>query len=654
VNNGIKLLLLVLLVKPVPGLGQQPPASSLESLVAAAQQAQAAKDYAAAANAHRRAVRIEPNMPELWANLGLMQQEAGDPSGAIPSFQQANRLNPSLYVPNLFLGIDYLHAGNANEAIPFLLKAKKINKTDPQPPLTLGRAYMSVGKFSAAAEQFARATTLDPKLSSAWFDLGISRLDQVEADALRMSEEGKDSPFAGALYAESLEKQARFREAATLYKSLLDSRTQPPCLHSELGFSLLREHDLSGAASEFAAERAAHLECGLALLGQARIAMVGGNNEQAVQLLKELWDRDHGFVESNAAVLLEGESSEGISEVTELFSAQESTVIPTDLCNALLTSFNLSGQEPVDNIGRHESGPQPVAETASAPRRTTQDYYAAGQFQQCATRLDPGVAGESADKLRLLAACSFFAGDTERALSAATALEALQPHSLEALYWSIQANERLAFKSLARFQQLEPESARCHILLGDIYHQLERFDDAQAEYFKALGIAPGDPAVMIGLASVHLANNNIEKAMKTARLALERSPEHPELNLIMAEAMLGKNEFVEAEPFLMKGLNAKPQMVPHVHALIGKAYAETGRTQEAIEQLKMRASSDVSGSLHYQLARLYRKMGDNKNASAALEEMKTIKQRRRDRGVKTVEDPDLSALESPPGEASTP
>ena len=110
----------------------------------------------------------------------------------------------------------------------------------------------------------------------------------------------------------------------------------------------------------------------------------------------------------------------------------------------------------------------------------------------------------------MLAACSFFAGDTERTSIAATALEALQPHSLEALYWSIQANERLAFKSLARFQQLEPESARSHILLGDIYHQLERFDDAQAEYLKALGIAPGDPATRIGLASAYLANNNIE------------------------------------------------------------------------------------------------------------------------------------------------
>jgi tetratricopeptide (TPR) repeat protein len=70
-------------------------------------------------------------MPELWANLGLMQQETGDIASAIPSFQQANHLNPSLYVPNLFLGIDSLRTGKAPEAIPFLIKAEKINKTDP-------------------------------------------------------------------------------------------------------------------------------------------------------------------------------------------------------------------------------------------------------------------------------------------------------------------------------------------------------------------------------------------------------------------------------------------------------------------------------------------------------------------------------------------
>ncbi|MGA2650519.1 MAG: tetratricopeptide repeat protein [Terracidiphilus sp.] len=652
-NNCFKLVfvvLLALLVKPLPGLGQHPAASTLESLVAVAQQAQAAQDYAAAEKAYKQAVRIEPTMPELWANLGLMQQEVGDIASAIPSFQQANHLNPSLYVPNLFLGIDSLRIGKAREAIPFLTKAEKINRTDPQTPLALGRAYYAVGKFTPAAEEFARALALDPKLGAAWFSLGIARLNQVEIDARKMSVEAKDSPFAGALFAESLEKQARFNEAATLYRSLLDSHPQPPCLRSALGVALLRHRDLESAEAEFAGERAAHPECGLALLGQARIAIDRGYNEQAVSLLQDLWGRDHGFFVSNAAILMEGLRNDAASSFVAYLS-QQPTVAPNDLRDALLAAFNGSGDvvdDLRDNGGRAQPGSTSAAMPVSTDRRTAEEFYAAGEFGQCANRLRTVIAAGNADRLRLLAACSFFAGDNEGAFNAATALEALQPHSAEALYWSIQANEQLAVQSLARFQQLESDSAKSHVLLGDIYHQLERQDDAQAEYQKALALEPGNPAAMLGSASAYLSNNNIEKARDTARAALERSPQDPELNLIMAETMVAQIQYAEAEPYLMKSLNVKPQMLGHVHALIGKVYAETGRTSDAIRQLKMGESSDENGSIHYLLARLYRQVGDTKNASAALEQVKTIKQQRHDR-VKTVEDPDLSSLESPPG-----
>jgi tetratricopeptide (TPR) repeat protein len=653
VNNCFKLLLvlLALLVKPVPGLGQQPAASTLESLVTAAQQAQATNNYAAAEKAYKQAVRIEPNMPELWANLGLMQQEAGDIASAIPSFREANRLNPSLYVPNLFLGNDYLHTGKAPEAIPLLIKAEKINRIDPQAPLALGRAYYAVGKYSTAVQEFSRATTLDPKMGAAWFALGIARLNQVEADARIMSLEAKDSPFAGALFAESLEKQARFNEAATLYRSLLASEPQPPCLHSSLGLALLRHRDVVGAGTEFAAERVAHPECGLALIGQARIAIDRGDNEEAIKLLQELWERDHGFFVSNIGILLEGLQSEIASAVTA-YLTKLTTTIPADFRDALLAVLNGNGQAWDDQSDNSDW--RPPATPVIGDRRTAEEYYAAGEFEHCSQRLDPVAAAGRADKLRLLATCSYFAGDNERTLRAANALELLRPHSAEALYWSTQANERLALKSLARFQQLESDSARSHVLLGDIYYQLERFDDAQAEYIKALSIAPGDPAAMLGLASTYLSNNNNDKAMETARAALEHRPQDPELNLIVAETLVAKSQFADAEPYLMRSLNMKPQMLGHVHALIGKVYAETGRTTDAIHQLKMGESSDDNGSVHYLLARLYRQIGDPKDAAVALDQVKTIKQQRHDRGVKTVEDPDLSSLEYSSGEPSTP
>jgi predicted Zn-dependent protease len=104
----------------------------------------------------------------------------------------------------------------------------------------------------------------------------------------------------------------------------------------------------------------------------------------------------------------------------------------------------------------------------------------------------------------------------------------------------------------------------------------------------------------------------------------------------------------------MKSLGAKPQMLGQVHALLGKVFAETGRTQDAIEQLKLGVSSDKNGSVYYLLARLYHKIGDSKDAAEALEQMKSIKQQRHDRGVKLIEDPDLSQLEPASSQASAP
>jgi hypothetical protein len=112
--------------------------------------------------------------------------------------------------------------------------------------------------------------------------------------------------------------------------------------------------------------------------------------------------------------------------------------------------FNGGGEVVDDRRDNGEAG-QPGAPLAATPastdRRTAEEYYAAGEFGQCAQRLRSVVAAGHAERLRLLAACSFFAGDNERALSAATALEALQPHSAEALYW-IDSSQRTACGSI--------------------------------------------------------------------------------------------------------------------------------------------------------------------------------------------------------------
>jgi predicted Zn-dependent protease len=286
--------------------------------------------------------------------------------------------------------------------------------------------------------------------------------------------------------------------------------------------------------------------------------------------------------------------------------------------------------------------------SATAAPLTAEAYFASGEFQLCAQRLRSSLTTHNAEQLQLLTACAFFTGDFERSSAAAVSLAALDPHALAALYWQIKAHEQRALQALARFQQLEPDSARSHILLGDIYRQRERYDDAVKEYQRALERSPGDAAALLGLASAYLSNDDIAKTVDTAHEALAHTPDDPELNLLMGEALIGRHDFAGARPFLDKSAGVKPQMAPHLHALLGKVDAETGKPQEAIRELNLGASSDVDGSIHYQLARLYRDAGDEASAAKALEAMKTIKQQRRAQRPIAIEDQDLTKLEAGP------
>jgi predicted Zn-dependent protease len=140
----------------------------------------------------------------------------------------------------------------------------------------------------------------------------------------------------------------------------------------------------------------------------------------------------------------------------------------------------------------------------------------------------------------------------------------------------------------------------------------------------------------------------VDQAIATARKALEQSPSDPEVNLLMGEALVTQHKFSDAEPFLLKSLNAKPQMLPHVHALLGEVYAANGKTPEAIREMKLGLASDQDGGLHYQLARLYTKAGDKRDADAAIAQMKDLQQKRRQGAVVAVEESRPASLDDGP------
>ena len=594
------------------GVASPQQADRFESLLASAKDAQVRSDFQAAAEFYRQAVALRPGIPELSANLGLMYYQLGKNRESSEAFRQAIRLKPELFVPNLFLGLNYVKLKQFHEAIPYLKRAALSNPTDVQAQLALGQAYAGTGDTRLAIRFHSRATELEPANADAWYRLGVRYLEQVEADARIMLTKHKDSSYSQALIGENFSEQHAFIQAADAYKQALSSPPFPPGVHARYGVVLLNQHDLVNAEHEFDAELASSPGSLFGKLGQARLYVEQGATGKGVAEIARIWKTDPSFFTVNAADFMAGLAQAKRSELQHVLEDPATSDLPPEV--ALL--FREGAGRNVVSLDR--TSPADSSDSSSKNSRlNAAELYANGKYQQCAQVLAPRLSLLQARELRLLASCQYSTGDYQGTLRTASKLAASPSTEAEGLYWETKSAQKLASASLAHASELDSNSPKLHILLGDVYRQQKNFPDAEQEYRKALAIQPEDTGALFGLSLVLLANQQKDEALRLAQTALQKNPDDPEFNAVMGEILCALNDFSAAEPYLNKSLNAKPEYVSHVHALLGKVYAQTDRTHQAIAELKLALADDKDGSLHYQIGRLYLKVGDRNSAEQA-------------------------------------
>jgi len=592
--------------------------AQFESLLASAQQAQAGGDFKAAADFYQKAVAIHPEIPELRANLGLMYYQTGQDDQAIDAFRQAIRLKPSLLVPNLFLGLDYVKLKRFNDAIPHLKRAALLNATDTQAQLGLGQAYAGIGKTRLATDSYLRVVRLDPKNADGWFHLGVSYLEQVETDSRSLVARHKDSAFVQTLVADSFAEQRALIQAAEAYKKALALPTFPAGTHASYGFVLLNQHDVPGAERELNAELASDPGSLVAKLGRARLHIESGAATESAKGIEDIWKTDAGFLRANVPLFNSGLAESKRSELQRVLEEREAA---GDISQELVSLFRSGATA--------ESAPDmsqaPSVDTGNPGQRTrgaagnAAELYLNGRYGECSELLASRLELLRAKDLRLLASCSYSTGNFRNAFDASQKLAMNAPTEAEGLYWEIRSAQKLATNALARASEIDSGSPHLHVLLGDVYRQRKLYPDAEQEYRKALAVQAEDPGALFGLSLTLLANSEVDGAFGIAQAALKKNPDAPELHAVMGEILTARHDFSGAEPYLKKGLNTKPELVTHVHGLLGRVYAETNRTQQAIAEFKLGLADDKDGRIHYQIGRLYLKLGDRDSAKQAFE-----------------------------------
>jgi len=598
------------------------PTEAFQSLVAEARADQARGDFAAAAESYRKAAELDPSIPELWANLGLMYHQTGNHAEAIESFKRAELLKGTLFVPQLFLGIEYLQSKNPAAAVPYLENAVRLNPNDLQAALSLGKAYDLVNRTDRAASSYQRATDIDPNNGEAWLGLGTALLEQVENDARVMTSTYNNSAYVKLRAAETYAEESKLSPAENAFRAAVSSPSSIPCAHAEFGITLLREDKVSEAREQFQMESKAASHCGLAALGIAISDLAQGRSDVALKELTSIATGDAGFLETSLPLFHGAISAVQAKPLIDLARNQGNDANLRVDIGSLVDRVVVSGDVPA----RPGFAGETTTQSLPAPHESAAErLYASGQFALCDRALSPLLKTLTSVQQQVLALCAFSTGDYRTVSLVADRLKSIPATAAEGLYWESRSDQKLAVSALFRAGEIDPDSPRLHVLTGDAFRQQRRWSDAEDEYRKAVALDPKSRAARLSLAIALFTELKTDEALNIDKSLLTESPDDPEANLLAAEILVQEHKFQDAEPYLSECKNLKPELVPRVHILRGQVYAEMGRTTDAIAEYRLGIAGDEDGSIHYQLARLYQKAGDK---IAATEEIRLSKQLR--------------------------
>ncbi len=137
----------------------------------------AAGDSDATVRALEECLRLNPNQPTAYANLGSVYAETGDYRAAVRSFKRAVQLVPERSYVLYNLGVCYVHLQRWDEAVAHFEAARQRGCRRNDMYRRLGISYAKLGQLEKALDYFKQASDRQPDNPEVFFDLGVVHLD---------------------------------------------------------------------------------------------------------------------------------------------------------------------------------------------------------------------------------------------------------------------------------------------------------------------------------------------------------------------------------------------------------------------------------------------------------------------------------------------
>jgi tetratricopeptide (TPR) repeat protein len=172
---------------------------------------------------------------------------------------------------------------------------------------------------------------------------------------------------------------------------------------------------------------------------------------------------------------------------------------------------------------------------------------------------------------------------------------------------------------------------------GVLYSQMGQRENSIADFERASELSPGEGIGRTGLALSMLQEGRIDDLIRESREQIKKNPRDAASLFMLAQALLrkgakpGEPGLAEAQASLEKAVAISPQF-DQAHALLGKLYADTGKTALAVKELEaaLQIKPDNRVAI-YQLMLAYESAGREGDAARMQERLKgTIEKERQD------------------------
>ena len=132
-------------------------------------------DTGGAMTAYQSALELDASIPQVWYELGRLQEQEGQHAEARASYERALDLLPTFAAATLALADLARRTGKPGDALELLIPVLETDPYDFDALVLLGRSLLDQQRADKAAEAFSRVLRFEPDRVEAWYHLGAAR-----------------------------------------------------------------------------------------------------------------------------------------------------------------------------------------------------------------------------------------------------------------------------------------------------------------------------------------------------------------------------------------------------------------------------------------------------------------------------------------------